>query len=243
MATIIPFKGFLPAKDKARLVPSRAMDQYSPEELQTELANNPYSFLHIINPDFGDKHKTKAGSDERLLKTKAKFHQFVKEEILIRDSQAAYYIYQQIKDGNTYTGIIGCTSIDDYFNGTIKVHEQTLTARQEKLKHYLDVCEFDAEPVLFSYPDDEGIDEIIQKSIASTSDLDFITEDGVNHKLWIVDDEKRISQVSECFSKIKHIYIADGHHRSASSMIIFAVSSFLAGKKKKRPKLYRKRAL
>ncbi len=220
MATIIPFKGIRPSNDKSHLVPSRSIDNYTATELQIELASNPFTFLHIINPDFEGHKKTKPGSDERLFKTKEKFHQFIKEKILIQDSKQCYYIYQQNKDGNTYTGIIGCSNIDDYFNGTIKIHEQTLSEREEKLKHYLDVCEFNAEPVLFSYPNDEVINEITLKLTLAEPEYNFTTNDKVNHKLWIVSDEIIISHIYEQFSKIKQVYIADGHHRSASSALL-----------------------
>jgi uncharacterized protein (DUF1015 family) len=220
MANIIPFKGIRPATDKSQLVPSHAIDNYSTDALQNELANNPFSFLHVIQPDFNDEQKTKAGSDERLKKIKKKFKTFLKEKILIQDTLPCYYIYRQHKKDSVYTGIIGCSSIDDYFDGTIKIHEQTITERKEKLKHYLDICEFNAEPVLFSYPNDKTIDDIILKSTQTQPDNDVTTKDNVRHQLWIVKDENTIEQLSECFSNIKHIYIADGHHRSASSALL-----------------------
>ncbi len=220
MAIIIPFKGIRPSIDKSHLVPSRAVDNYNKSELQAELSHNSFSFLHVVNPDFKDVSKTKPGSDERLQKTKAKFHSLIDEKILIQDNKPCYYIYQQNKDENSYTGIIACTSIDDYFNGTIKVHEQTLIEREEKLKHYLDICEFNAEPVLFSYPNDTIINQITLKSIQKPPEYDFKTSDKVHHQLWVVKDENLIFQLKNQFSKIQHIYIADGHHRSASSALL-----------------------
>jgi uncharacterized protein (DUF1015 family) len=220
MATVIPFKGIRPSIDKSHLVPSRAVDNYNKSELQTELRQNPFSFLHVVNPDFKEGSKTKPGSDERLQKTKAKFHSLINEKILIQDNKPCYYIYQQNKGANSYTGIIACASIDDYFNGTIKVHEQTLIEREEKLKHYLDICEFNAEPVLFSYPNDTVINQITLKSIQTPPEYDFKTSDKVHHKLWIVKDKNLIFQFQDQFSKIKNIYIADGHHRSASSALL-----------------------
>lgn len=220
MATIIPFKGIRPVIDKSHLVPSRAIDNYTSTEFNDELNNNPYSFLHIIHPDNNDVNKTKSGSDERLHKIKTKFHQFISEKILIQDPQPCYYIYKQTKDNTDYTGIIGCSSIDDYFNGTIKIHEQTITEREEKLKHYLDICEFNAEPVLFSYPNDTVINDITSKTIQTKPEHDFNTSDHVNHKLWVICNVEKTAQIAERFSKINNIYIADGHHRSASSALL-----------------------
>ncbi len=220
MATIIPFKGFRPAKDKVHLVASRAVDGYNHIELHEKLVGNPYTFLHIINPDFSDRKKTKPGSLERLIKIKAKYLQFVKEEIFFQDTLPSYYIYQQKKEGNIYTGIIGCSSIDDYFNGVIKIHEETITEREEKLMHYLNVCEFNAEPVLFSYPNDEVIDNITSQIIITVPEYDFSTTDKVHHKLWAVSNKNVVEQIRNRFSEINSIYIADGHHRSASSALL-----------------------
>jgi uncharacterized protein (DUF1015 family) len=220
MATILPFKGIRPVKDKVHLVASRSVDGYDASELHSKLASNPYSFLHVISPDFSEGKKTKPGSPERLKKVKAKYHKYIAEKILIHDRQSSYYIYQQQKDEHIYTGIIACTSIDDYINGTIKIHEQTITEREEKLMHYLEVCDFNAEPVLFSYPNDLRIDELTAKAIEEVPEYDFTTTDRVRHKLWVLNDLASVTEIKERFSTIPSVYIADGHHRSASSALL-----------------------
>lgn len=220
MATVIPFKATRPSADKVHLVASRSVDGYNTAELHDKLASNPYSFLHVISPDFSDGTKSKPGSIERLQKAKAKYSKFLKEKIFVSDAEPSYYIYQQLKESNVYTGIIGCSSIDDYFNGVIKIHEQTLTEREEKLMHYLEICDFNAEPVLFSYPNDTIIDEITSRETLKIPVYDFTTTDRIRHKLWLVNDKKIVSIIQEQFAKIPAIYIADGHHRSASSALL-----------------------
>jgi uncharacterized protein (DUF1015 family) len=220
MATVLPFKALRPANDKVHLVASRSVDGYNIPELKDKLAGNPYTFLHVINPDYDDGIRTRPGSKERLIKIKRKFNSFVKEKILKKDEKAAYYIYRQIKAENEYIGIIACTSIDDYMNGVIKIHEQTITQREEKLKEYLEVCEFNAEPVLFCYPNDKVLDDLITKISESVPTYDFTTTDKVRHTLWVVSHDKNVEIISSQFSKIPSIYIADGHHRSASSALL-----------------------
>lgn len=220
MAQVIPFKAIRPEADKVHLVASRSVDGYNLNELKEKLAGNPFTFLHVINPDYYDGVKTKPGSKERLLKVKNRFNAFVKEKIFLQEDTLAYYIYRQIKGGDTYIGIIACTSIDDYFNGVIKIHEQTLTQREEKLKDYLEVCEFNAEPVLFFYPNDQVIDKFTNETIKTRADYDFTTTDRVRHTLWVVSDRKAVSVLKERFENIPSIYIADGHHRSASSALL-----------------------
>lgn len=220
MAKVIPFKAIRPQSDKVHLVASRSVDGYNTAELREKLAGNPYSFLHVINPDFEDGIKTKPGSRERLQKVKDHFKKFVREKIFMRDESPCYYLYRQIKEGTEFIGIIACTSIDDYMNGVIKIHEQTLTQREEKLKDYLDVCEFNAEPVLFCYPNDKTIDDLSDEISHTRPDYDFSTTDKVRHTVWIIDNRKTVKQIAERFSTIPNIYIADGHHRSASATLL-----------------------
>jgi uncharacterized protein (DUF1015 family) len=102
----------------------------------------------------------------------------------------------------------------------IKIHEQTITQREEKLKDYLEVCEFNAEPVLFCYPDDEKINALVEDVMSYRSDYDFTTTDRVRHTLWVINKTKSIKLLLEQFAKIPAVYIADGHHRSASAALL-----------------------
>ncbi len=220
MANVLPFKAIRPTQDKVHLVASRSVDAYQHAELKDKLSGNPFTFLHVINPDFHDGEKTIPGSKERLTKIKHRFKSFLRENILRQDVKPAYYIYRQIKEGHEYLGIIACTSIDDYINGVIKIHEQTITHREEKLKEYLEVCEFNAEPVLFCYPNNKILDALITSISDGPATFDFTTTDRVRHSLWVVDDNKQVTTIMKEFSTIPSIYIADGHHRSASSSLL-----------------------
>lgn len=220
MAKVIPFKAIRPENDKVHLVASRSVDGYNPSELKDKLTQNPFSFLHVINPDFEDGARTKPGSKERLQKVKKRFTNFLNAKVFLRDEIACYYLYRQVKNDNVFTGIIGCTSIDDYMSGVIKVHEQTLTQREEKLKDYLEVCEFNAEPVLFCYPDDEKINALTEDVMTYRADYDFTTTDKVRHTLWVINKVKSVNLIQDRFAKIPSIYIADGHHRSASAALL-----------------------
>ncbi len=220
MATIIPFRGIRPAPDKVHLVASRAVDGYSAADLKEKLKSNPYTFLHVINPDFADDKHTKPGSPERLRKVKARYLQFHEEEIFVQDETPCYYIYRQQKGNSVYTGLIGCSSIHDYFSGVIKIHEQTLTEREEKLKEYLEICDFNAEPVLFSYPNDAVIDSLTAEISEGIPEYDFTTTDRVRHTLWKVSEQATVKKLASRFENIPAIYIADGHHRSASSALL-----------------------
>jgi len=121
---------------------------------------------------------------------------------------------------HSYTGIIAGTATQDYKNGLLKKHEDTLQPREQLFKEYLKTAGFNAEPVLLTYPDDDLVNTIIDSQKKSRPVYDFVTTDHSNHKLWVVNDPVAIKSLQDQFKKMPHIYIADGHHRSASSSLL-----------------------
>jgi len=220
LADIRPFKAFRPTRDKVHLVASRSYVTYSKKALRSKLDENPFTFLHILNPEYRQKNQSSANSVERFKKTKAKFEEFVHTQILTQDDRACYYVYRQIKNGHPYLGIIACASVEDYFDDTIKKHEATITHREEIFKNYLKTVEINAEPVCFTYPNDDRIDEITQETILQSPEYDFTTTNRVRHTFWIIQEEQKIQELANCFASIPAVYIADGHHRSASSALL-----------------------
>lgn len=220
MAIIKPFKGIRPSKDKVHLVASRSVDGYNAAQLHSKLSENPYTFLHVIKPDFEDAVKSRPNSPELLQKIKKKYQKFIQEGILTSDKEESFYIYQQVKNGHSFTGIIACASIWDYFSNVIKRHEQTISDREEKLKNYLEVCDFNAEPVCFCYKNNDTVSKIIASAITQEPTYDFSTTDKIEHKLWKVSDKKTVDEIIAAFEKIPAIYIADGHHRTSSSALL-----------------------
>ena len=218
MTIVRPFKAVRPKRDKVNLVASRSYLTYSDDTLQEKLDNNPYTFLHIINPDY--KKQEKKFGKEKFHLVNEKFSDFVKEGILFQEKENCFYIYQQRTENNVFTGIIAATSVDDYLNGNIKIHEQTITKREEMFKGYLQTTGFNADPVLLTYKDNENINFIIQKTIKERSEYEFTTTNKVLHKLWKIGEKEHIENIISEFKKTDTMYIADGHHRSASSSLL-----------------------
>lgn len=199
------------------MVASRAVNTYIPRLLDAKLEQNPYAFLNVILPEHGIKAQTKPNTVERFKLVKKKFDQFCKEKILIREKSACIYIYRQIRNGISYTGLIAGASVEDYFNGKIKVHEQTLEKRQEVFTDYLETCEFNAEPVLLTYKENKVIEKIISSYIKHRAEYEFTKADRITHFVWIISKSVDIKKIKKAFDSIDALYIADGHHRLASS--------------------------
>tara|TARA_R110001592_G_scaffold225276_1_gene481060 strand:- start:3770 stop:5014 length:1245 start_codon:yes stop_codon:yes gene_type:complete len=219
MAKIIPFKAIRPTRDKAYLVSSMPAYSYKKHILEAKLETNPYTFLHVINPEYRQDNKTQPNSIERFENVKEKFDEFCNDGIFKQDEKESFYIYRQITETNTYLGLITGIAVDDYLNGNIKIHEHTLTQREETFKLYLDVCQFNAEPVLLTYKDNDEVDAVINKYLDTRSEVEFCSSHKIKQDLWLVDNKDDVTVLINAFKNINDIYVADGHHRSASSVL------------------------
>ncbi|NQZ44561.1 MAG: DUF1015 domain-containing protein [Flavobacteriaceae bacterium] len=215
MAVIKPYKAIRPAADKVAFVASRSYEEYAKEELKAILKYNPFSFLHIINPGF-KFHKTISGKD-RFKLVKNRYLEFLEEGVLIQDDSPCFYLYDIEKGSLRSQGIFAAASIADYRDDTIKKHESTLLKRERLFAEYLNVVGFNAEPVLMTYPDNDTIATIIKQEAQKPTCNDFTTLDKVRHRMWRISEPDTINRLQQAFSTIDSLYIADGHHRSASS--------------------------
>lgn len=219
MAKIIPFKAVRPTADKVSLVTSRTYDDYSPAELAAQLDFNPYSFLHIINPGYALQQKIT--NEKRFKMVRNKYQDFRKDEIFIQEKNPVFYIYEIFTNKNTYTGILCATSVDDYQNNVIKKHENTLEYRVNLFKDYLHVTGFNAEPVLITYPNQNDLNTWISLKKKTPPVYEFSTMNKEKHIVWRIDTTSDIEWLTQKFEQIPNLYIADGHHRSASSEMLY----------------------
>ena len=219
MAKIIPFKAVRPTLDKVSLVTSRSYDEYSAAELASQLDFNPFSFLHILNPAYTNQQKI--GLEKRFKLVAQKYKDFKNENVLIKEDQPVFYLYEIQSKNKIFTGIIAGTSIDDYQKNIIKKHEDTLQYRVEFFKDYLHQTGFNTEPVLITYPDNSELNTWIEFKKTQTPLYEFSTTKKEKHKLWRIDNENEINWLQNKFDEIGNLYIADGHHRSASAELLF----------------------
>ena len=222
MAVIKPFKAIRPAKDKVSFVASRSYEEYSKKELDCVLNYNPFSFLHIINP--GNRLNKKVSGKERFKLIHNRYLEFLEDEILLKDNEESFYIYKIEKDNLNCCGIICATSTEDYRNSVIKKHENTLEHREKLFANYLQLVQFKAEPVLMIYPDIDEISMIINSEIKNNPQCHFTTPDKTTHTLWKISEKSTLTQLQNEFGKVNSLYIADGHHRSASSNLLSLMS-------------------
>ncbi len=218
MAIFKPFKAVRPTRDKANLVVSRSYHIYDKEGLEFRLKNNPYSFLQILNP--GYKFAQEISTKKEFSLVRNRYLEFKDEGFFTQDSSPKFYLYKMVTRTDTFIGIVGATAVDDYNTNAIKIHEKTLEKREKLFKEYIDTVGFNAEPVLLTYPKNEVLDDLFVKIMRERPEYEFSTTDRISHFLWIIENAKQINLIQTEFNKIKNLYIADGHHRTASSALL-----------------------
>lgn len=217
MPIVRPFRAIRPAKNLVHLIVSRSYISYDDDSLSQKLASNPFSFIHVINPDHGADDAAPSGSKALFKRVREKYLEFYRQHYFVQDEKPGFYIYRQRYDGKDFTGVICATSSKDYAEGRIKKHELTLTKREKMFTEYLHTTGINAEPVLLSYPDDDFITDLVEHRMSKKPIYDFNTTDRMRHSLWAIDKTKEIAHIRDLFAQMEAFYIADGHHRTASS--------------------------
>lgn len=219
MATILPFKAVRPSRDKVSLIASRSYQSYTETERKARLDHNPYSFLHIVNP--GYKYQKEIDGKERFELVRNRYQEFKEDHSFVKDKKKSLYIYKIIdREKQVFIGIIGASSVSEYEDNTIKKHEDTIEYRELLFKEYLKTVGFNAEPVLLTYKDNATINTVMGNVMKERPEYEFTTTYRDTHYLWPITGDDDIATITTEFSKIPTLYIADGHHRSASSVLL-----------------------
>lgn len=221
MAIIKPFRGLRPPKNIAKEIQSRPYDVLSSDEAREEAGNNEMSLYHITRPEIDFPAGTDEHSPQVYRKAVENFEKFQKNGWLVQDDKEQYYIYAQTMNGKTLYGFVVCAHVEDYINGVIKKHELTRKDKEEDRMIHVRLNNANIEPVFFAYPDNEHLDTVIDKYTAKEPEYDFIAQPGnLHNRLWVVDNEDDIADITREFGKMPSLYIADGHHRSAAAALV-----------------------
>lgn len=218
MANVKPFQAIRPIIGKAAAIAALPYDVYSRQEAKEAVKDNPDSFLNIDRAEtqFDDSVDT---YDERVYQ---KAHDLLWEKInkgdFLREEKDCYYIYELTMDGRVQTGIVATASIDDYENQIIKKHENTRADKEADRIHHVDSCNAQTGPIFLAYRANDVIREVVSRTKSGQAEYDFVSEDGIRHRVFVISDDADIAKIRQAFDTIGEIYIADGHHRAASAV-------------------------
>ncbi len=219
MSIIRPFRSVRPVSKLADKVAALPYDVMDSNEARNMVAGNPYSFLHIDKAEI-DLDPSIDLYDTRVYeKARDNLNQMIADGVFIQDDKPCFYVYKQVMNGRTQIGIVACASIDDYINNVIKKHELTRADKEQDRINHVDYCDANTGPIFLTYRAKETINKLVEDTMqAKTPVYDFVSEDGIGHTVWVIDDAAVVDAITKQFTEIDNLYIADGHHRSASAV-------------------------
>ena len=218
MAIVKPFCAVRPSAEAASQVAALPYDVYNRKEACEAVKGNPLSFLNI------DRAETQFGEDVDMYadcvyeKAKELLEKRMADGTFIRDESPCYYIYQQTMNGRSQTGLVACSSIDDYLNHVVKKHENTREEKEQDRIRHVDTTDAHTGPIFLAYRAKEELNRIIHRITTGHPLYDFVSEDNVEHRVWKIAAPGPIKEIEEAFLDVEATYIADGHHRAASAV-------------------------
>ena len=218
MAEIRPFSCVRPAAELADRVAALPYDVYNRQEAKAEVQREPMSFLKIDRAETSFDDSVDTYAPEVYEKARELLEKDIEDGVYITDPDRVYYIYQLEMDGRTQTGLVACSSVDDYMNQVIKKHENTRADKEVDRITHVDTCSAQTGPIFLAYRADQEISQVVDKYVKTEPVYDFTAVDGISHRVWKIDGREDADTIYQAFQRIDKIYIADGHHRAASAV-------------------------
>jgi uncharacterized protein (DUF1015 family) len=219
MAIISAFRALRPSKELAPRVASLPYDVLNSAEARVVADKNPYSFLHITKAEIDLPESTDIHSDRVYHKAADNLFIFQDNKILVRDEKPCYYIYELSMGGRKQTGLVCVSAVSDYENNIIKKHELTRPEKELDRINHMRITGAQTGNVFLAYKSNVTLSDLITSwKEANEPAYDFVAEDGVGHRVWVIHEPQTIHEITKIFEKqIPFTYIADGHHRAASA--------------------------
>jgi len=219
MATVKAFRAIRPAPELAHKVAALPYDVMDSNEAREMVKGNPYSFLHVDKAEVDLDPSIDLYDKSVYEKARDNIRAMIKDGVFMRDEKNCMYIYKQVMKGRAQIGIVGCTSIDDYVNNIIKKHEFTRADKEQDRINHVDYCNANTGPIFLTYRASKEINKMVNSWMSNHEPVyDFVSDDGIGHTVWVIDDAAAIGKLEVMFGAVDYLYIADGHHRSASAV-------------------------
>ena len=218
MADIRPFRAIRPREDLVTEIAALPYDVYSRKEAYDLMKGNTLSFLRIDRPETQFPEDYDMYSDEVYKKAHDMLWEMVEKGEFIQDQTPCYYVYALTMEGRRQVGIVACSGVQDYIDQIIKKHENTRAEKEQDRIRHVDTCDAQTGPIFLAYRKNDVIDRETKKAMERKAVYDFVSDDGIRHEVFLIDDPESTKAIEEAFSKIQSIYIADGHHRCASAV-------------------------
>jgi uncharacterized protein (DUF1015 family) len=220
MAVFQPFKAYRPVSDKAKDIAAPPYDVVNSQEAREYVSGKPLSFLHIGKPEVDLDTSVNIYDSKVYLKGKENLQKLIQKGYLKEDEIPSLYVYAQTMNGKTQFGLVGCASVEDYWNDVIKKHENTRKVKEDDRCNHVRVTNAHTGPIFLTYRDSDEINSIVAKICTEPAEADFVADDGIRHQTWVIKDQDIAEKIENILFSVPFFYVADGHHRSAAAGII-----------------------
>lgn len=217
MVVFRPFRTLRPIPEHAAEIASLPYDVMDSDEARAEVARRPLSFLHVEKPEVDLPPGTDPHDPQVYATARANLDRYVSDGFMVQDPTPTYSVYRQVREGRAQVGIVGLASVDDYLNDVIRKHELTRADKEVDRIRHMDACDAHPSPVFLTFRDLPAIDAVTHRVMEEMPLHDFVSDDGVQHTLWRVDDDDHVRSLATAFERLPYLYVADGHHRTASA--------------------------
>ncbi len=217
MARIRAFRGLRPTAERVQLVASPPYDVVNTEEARAIAHGQPYCFLRVVRPEIEFPPDHDPYTPETYARAATNLRRLETDGIFVQDPTPCLYLYRQRMGEHEQTGLVAAASVDDYLDDVIKKHEHTRPEKEDDRTRHVDVCDANTGPVFLTYRAEPEIDAAVRRACARDPEYDFTNAQGIQHTFWVLDDSKEIARLLALVGALPELYVADGHHRSASA--------------------------
>jgi uncharacterized protein (DUF1015 family) len=214
---IKPFRALRPASGRAAEVLAPPYDVLSSAEARERAKDKPWSFLHVSKAEIDLAPATDPYDRAVYAKAAENLKRMIDANVLMRDAKPCYYVYRLTWRGRVETGLAAVASLADYATNRIRKHEHTTPAKEDDRVRQIEAVNAQTGPVMMAYPTAPQIDAMLAEAAAGTPEFDVTADDGVRHRLWVINNGAKIADITRAVDALPALYIADGHHRSAAA--------------------------
>jgi uncharacterized protein (DUF1015 family) len=222
VTTVLPFRALRPPPELAARVSAPPYDVVSTVEARELARGNPESFFHVSRPEIDLPEGTDEHADEVYAQGMHGLRDLIARGTLIADEEPHLYVYAQTLGSHQQTGVVACASVQEYVTDVIKKHEKTRADKEDDRTRHIDALSAHDEPVFLIYRAAPDIDDLVRRAVAQPATYDFVSHDGVRHVLWVVPIDLGLA-LTAAFTRVRCLFVADGHHRSASAARVHAL--------------------
>ena len=216
MSTVRPFMAVRPAKGLESEIAALPYDVFNRTEAKEYVSDKPLSFLRIDRAETQLDDSVSTYDESVYKKAKELYEEMRDKKQFVKDEKASLYLYEQIMDGRSQTGLVCTASVYEYENNIILKHENTRAEKEVDRINHVDTLSAQTGPIFLAYRDDKSLSKVFEKIKTAGPYAEF-KDHGVTQRLFEINDDKDIEFIVNAFKNIKNLYIADGHHRCASA--------------------------